>query len=227
MDSSSYDFLSKSAHRRVRKLLARSYLSEGRAAEALKVTAGLLRDDPNDPEMLTVLGNLYWAAGCPVAAAKLYRAALAACPDFPAALRQLAQAGGPDAAAPGAEALDAGGCDEPDPLAPDALDRLLARLEQAAGIEDLRAAADFLDNPLPDAKDEPGGTELDTVRRLMPALVAQNIRQARAAGHVELADALQSLQINLTRQASGPWAEDLPPDSETEAMTTAGRAGSP
>ena len=40
----------------------------------------------------------------------------------------------------------------------------------------------------------------ESLQQLMPALIDLNIRHAREAGRADLAEALQSLQVNLTRQ---------------------------
>lgn len=44
----------------------------------------------------------------------------------------------------------------------------------------------------------------ESLQQLMPALIDLNIRHAREAGRADLAEALQSLQINLSRQLFGP-----------------------
>lgn len=203
MDSSSYEFLSKSAHRRIRKLLARAYLNETRLVEALEVYLGVLQDDPDDLEVLIVLGNLYRIAGSPGTAKRLYQTVIAAHPDHSIIRQQFSLI----------EPIPASEFEEAFPLSPEAVGRLADRLQCCISgclAEEIRSAANMLDSSLADARiSDPADLAGDKIHQLMPALVALNIRQARAAGHADLAEALQSLQINLVRQVDERWKDEL------------------
>ncbi len=65
---------------------------------------------------------------------------------------------------------------------------------------DFRYAADAHARGLSSAAENGQG---ESLQQLMPALIELNIRHARAAGRADLAEALQSLQINLARQMFG------------------------
>jgi len=165
------------------------------------VYSGLLEEDADDGYVLTALGNLYRLAGEPETAAQLYARALAVDPANLLARRLLAQAGAEPAAAE-----DAG---EAGPLTAQALRQLAQRLKteagrrDEAGREEIRGAADMLENFYADEQTGPAGVSAESVQRLMPALIEMNIRHARAIGRPDLAEALRSLQINVRRQ-TGP-----------------------
>ncbi len=203
MNSYSTDSISKSANRKVRKLLGRAYLRENRIAEALEVYLGILNDFPDDADVLITLGNLYRLAGSPATAERVYRQVLAANPEEPLAQRQAALA-------------RADRCREwevSDALCAESVDSLVKRLQDKTTpdqVEAIRAAADLPERAgAEEQKTEPVGQPPEEAQLLLPALIAQNIRQARAAGYLDLAEALQSLQINLARQVDDHWADDL------------------
>lgn len=66
---------------------------------------------------------------------------------------------------------------------------------------DFREAADLGRNG---RNGSPENGQGESLQQLMPALIELNIRHAREAGRADLAEALRSLQINLTRQVFGP-----------------------
>ena len=68
--------LSQSTDIKVRKIMARSHMNANRLEEAVDAYAEILRDYPDDEEVLLVLGNLYLASGDSKTAEKLYRHAL-------------------------------------------------------------------------------------------------------------------------------------------------------
>ncbi len=207
------DLLLKSANRKVRKLLARAYLREFRLEEALEVYLSLLAEDANDGYVLMVLGNLYRLAGSLGTAARLYEQALALDPANPLIQRQLAQARTDTA---GLQRVD-----EVEPLALPAVMRLAQRLRFEAERlhdeggdtgQDLRAeisgAAEMLEKFIPDERAGQMVIPADAIQQLMPALIEMNIRHARATGRPELAEALQSLQINVRRQTGSLRQEE-------------------
>jgi len=186
----------RSANHKVRKLLGRAYLRANRIPEALEVYKSILADCPDDQDVLLVLGNLYRLAGCNTAAARLIDQVLASNPDHELALHLSAELRGKNDFPSGT-----------DPLCPEAIEFLAARLQnQTAALQqdEIRMAADVLEKPGANGH----GQELND-QQLLPALIEMNIRQARASGSPEIAEALQSLQINLSRQVEDQWADDL------------------
>lgn len=195
MDPSSGDLPSKNANHKVRRLLGRAYLRENRIPEALEVFLGILKDFPNDADVLFILGNLYRLSGNSAAARLLYRRVLEISPGDPLAEKQ--------EAATQDEPFRL--CDKADVISGNAIEELVERLRSlntAAQVEEIRSAAD-------ERTAETNGQPLEDKEQLLPALIELNIRQARAAGSPDLAEALQSLQINLTRQVDDRWADDL------------------
>jgi tetratricopeptide (TPR) repeat protein len=219
MISSSADFISKGANRKVRKLLGRAYLRENRISEALEVYLGILKDYPGDPDVMIVLGNLYRLSGSPSTAENLYRRVLDGNPEDHLAEKQALKA----------REQTYREWETGDPLSAEAVECLVSRLQakkSADQVEEIRASAEILERVIPEnpAVESNGNGKLsdqpvqlpgqheqlpEDVQQLMPALIAQNIRQARVAGYAELAEALQSLQINLARQVEDRWADDL------------------
>jgi len=195
MDSSSTELTTKGANHKVRKLLGRAYLRENRIPEALEVYLGILKDYPNDADVLFVLGNLYRLSGSLIEAERLYHHVLQLNPGDRLAERLLA-----------ADIEDpTSGCDVSDVLSTVAIEHLVERLQTGKTpeqVEEIRAAAE-------ERTVESNGQSHEDSHQLMPALIELNIRQARAAGYPDLAEALQSLQIHLSRQVDDHWADDL------------------
>ncbi len=203
MNSFSTDSISKGANRKVRKLLGRAYLRENRIGEAIEVYLGILKDFPGDADVMITLGNLYRLAGSPGTAERVYCQVLEANPEDHLAEKQVALARADRYRE--WEVCDAV-CDE-------SIKSLVERLQAqntADQVEAIRTAADLPERAnTDDQKTEPTGQLPEDAQLLLPALIAQNIRQARAAGYLDLAEALQSLQINLARQVDDRWADDL------------------
>lgn len=201
MDYSAIKFLSQNSSRKVRKLLGQAYLHEYRIPDALDVYLSLLHDYPADVGALIVLGNLYRLAENPCAAERLYWRALETCPVHPLAKEQLNLLH--------TEAVHAA-WDEHDPLKPAAIAQLTQRLESIEPPERrqaVREAADLLDRLASEERpSQPLGKIPTDMQQLMPALIEQNIRQARADGLDELAEALQSLQISLSHHVDDGWS---------------------
>jgi tetratricopeptide (TPR) repeat protein len=194
MDSSSTDFSSKVANHRIRKLLGRAYLRENRIREALEVYLGILKDFPNDVDVLYIIGNLYRLAGNLPAAGRLYQRVLELSPGDRLAEKHAV-----------AREASASTRDAQDVLAGESMETLVEHLQlrnSPSEIEEIRNAAE---ERVPDLNGHP----LEDVQQLMPALIELNIRQARAAGFLDVAEALQSLQINLARHVEDRWADDL------------------
>jgi len=203
--SSSAGFNLKSANCKVRKLLGRAYLHENRVSEALEVYLGILKDYPDDADVLMILGNLYRLAGSPGSAERLYSRVLEKNPEDQLAERQ----------AEAAREETHHDWETEDPLSGEAIQNLAGCLQSKdtpALVVEIQAAADMLERIMTDDQQgDHNGTShrAEDVQQLMPALIALNIRQARAEGYPDLAEALQSLQINLARQVEDRWADDL------------------
>lgn len=206
MDYPAINFLSQNTSRKVRKLLGRAYLREYRVADAIDAYLALLRDYPEDADALIVLGNLYQISGNAAAGERLYQRALKINPVHPLAK-------GPVRAR-----AYAAGWNETTALAPATLSRLEERLicmDSPEGRQAVCEAADVLDRlASADRASRPLGKMPEVLQRLMPALIEQNVRQARSDGLVDLAEALQSLQINLTLQADADWLADAMADGD-------------
>lgn len=197
MKSSNNGARGKGANQKVRKLLGRAYLRANRIPEALEVYKSIHHDFPDDTDVLLVLGNLYRLAGCVDAAARLINMVLAVNPDHTLALQLNAELPMNEGSASGEE----------DPLCAEAIERLAACLQsQSASVpmDEIRMAADMLEQT-----GLTGQANELSEQQLLPALIEINIRQARASGSIEIAEALQSLQINLSRQVDDLWADDL------------------
>lgn len=201
MNSSLKNLLSIHGNHKVRKMLAHSYLREGRCAEALSVYLDVLKESPDDPEVLLVLGNLYLAASSSMTAYCLYNRVLELDPENLIALRQHAAAG----------RQSSGSCEEILPTTNDSLARLAARLEAVVDLtvlEEIRCAADMMEKGFVDNRQETVSTALDqNMQQLMPALIEMNIREAREAGLLDLAESLRSMQINIAHQAESQWKD--------------------
>lgn len=197
MKSSKNGSRARGANHRVRKLLGRAYLRANRIPEALEVYKSIYHDFPDDTDVLLVLGNLYRLAGDIAATARLLNMVLAVSPDHTLALQLTADLPKSKIAVLG----------DGDPLSPDAIGRLAVRLQnqtEAMQLIEIQSAADVLDQP-----GSNGHAHDQNDQALLPALIELNIRQARASGSIEIAEALQSLQINLSRQVEDQWADDL------------------
>jgi hypothetical protein len=158
-----------------------------------------LQDYPDDVDVLVVFGNLYLLADQAATAASLYRRAQALHPASLLVTRLLAQA------EIEVTAHASNGKDRPtmpaDPLARGTVNALVLLLRGEGKTEAIRSAADMLEKISAEEKgSDPNGLQKDDINQLMPALIDLNIRQARAAGKSELAEALQSLQIKLRKQ---------------------------
>lgn len=172
-----------------RKQLGRAHLTANRLKDALDVFAELVRVYPDDAEAHALLGDCYLAGGEAATALQLYRRAQALEPRNAGIIRRLRLAH--------AEQLS-GQSAEPAPAHPDAIARLLQRLTGHAPApitkaEVARAAhilAEIVSSPRPAAEVAKRLNEIDT---LLPALLELNIRQARAEGRPDVAEALTHL----------------------------------
>jgi len=185
-----------------RKSIARDHLSANELDKALEVYADILRDYPDDVEAYLVLGDMYRTGGDDSTAARLYASALRLDPQNPEIVRRIHLAT-PENHPPRPE------LGEPVPTHPMAIARLLQRLTGRSNPiteTEIQKAAELLDKII--NSPDPAQTvaeHLSVVDGLLPALIELNIRQARADGRPDLANALHDLQTNIQLQVQiGP-----------------------
>ena len=178
---------------KIRKAIGREHLYANRVEDALAVFAGILRDHPEDVESLVILGDLYLASGDSSTAVQLYsRAIQQKKEDIQIEQRlQLAQF----------EKIANQDSPESIPAHPEAVARLLKRLTGRTNPiteAEIHQAGDLLGSILKSQNPSDKVAErLEDIDNLLPALIELNIRQARADGRYDLAEALQKLQINI------------------------------
>jgi glycosyltransferase involved in cell wall biosynthesis len=178
----------------VRKILGRTYLNENRLAEALDIFVNILMDYPDDLETLLILGGFYLAGGDGKTAKSLYLRAKQLDPQNKTIERQIIMA----------EELEQEKTNAAVPTDMDSVSRLLQRLSgKTSSIEesDILRAADLLEKII--NSQNPAdlvSAHLDEIDGLLLALIEVNIRQARADGHRDVAEALYNLQLNIDMQ---------------------------
>lgn len=179
---------------KVRKILGRTYLNENRLEEALDIFIKILMDYPDDLETLLILGGFYLASGDGKTAKSLYQRAQQLEPGNKTIQRQIHMA----------DEVEDDEIDESIPTDMDAVTRLLQRLtgrEDAVQDEDVLRAASLLDQIINSTSPaDLVSDHLDEIDGLLQALIEVNIRQARADGRADVADALHNLQLNIDCQ---------------------------
>ena len=179
---------------KVRKILGRTYLNENKLSEALDIFIKILMDYPDDLETLLILGGFYLASGDGKTAKSIFRRAQQLNPEDRTIERQIVMA----------EEMENEGFEEPVPTDVEAVARLLQRLTgktQTIQEDDIMRAALLLDKIV--TSDSPAdlvAAHLDEIDDLLQALIEVNIRQARADGRADVANALRSLQLNIDCQ---------------------------
>jgi tetratricopeptide (TPR) repeat protein len=179
---------------KVRKILGRTYLNENRLSEALDIFVKILMDYPDDLETLLTLGGFYLAGGDGKTAKSFYLRARQLDPENKTVERHIMMA----------EEIETDDESSPIPTDMDSVSHLLQRLTgKSASIEekDILRAADLLDKII--KSQNPAdlvSTYLNEIDDLLLALIEVNIRQARADGHKDVAEALHNLQINIGMQ---------------------------
>jgi len=179
---------------KVRKILGRTYLNENRLSEALDVFIKILMDYPDDLETLLILGGFYLAGGDGETAKSIFLRAQQLDPENKTIERQIAMA----------EEMQIDSVAEAVPTDLEAVTRLLQRLTGKTKLiseNDITRAATLLDKII--QSDNPAdlvSRHLDEIDDLLLALIEVNIRQARADGHIEIAEALHNLQLNIDYQ---------------------------
>ena len=179
---------------KVRKILGRTYLNENRLSEALDIFIKILLDYPDDLETLLILGGFYLAGGDGKTAKSIFLRAQQLDPENRTIERQIAMA----------EEMQIDNVAEPVPTDLEAVTRLLERLTGKTKViseDDIMRAAVLLDKIInSDTPAELVSKYLDEIDDLLLALIEVNVRQARADGHVEIAEALHNLQQNIDYQ---------------------------
>ncbi len=192
-----------------RKALGRAHLNANRLHEALAVFAGILKEDPEDVEIYLLLGDCYLASDDPGTALQLYRRAQELAPAEAGIAGRLRLAQDELAHLPSDQA-------EAVPTDAGALSRLLQRLTGRPMVSEpeiLKAAEvleEIVDSPRPALA---VAARLSDIDALLPALLELNIRQARADGRPDLAEALTHLLDNIQLQLKTV----LPPEPPKEA----------
>jgi tetratricopeptide (TPR) repeat protein len=187
---------------KVRKILGRTYLNENRLSEALDIFVKILMDYPDDLETLLTLGGFYLAGGDGKTAKSLYLRARQLDPENKTIERQIVMA----------EEMVTDDQPTPIPTDMDSVTHLLQNLTgKSASIEekDILRAADLLDKII--NSQNPAdlvSAHLDEIDDLLLALIEVNIRQARADGHRDIAEALHNLQINIGMQIANQEDSD-------------------
>lgn len=179
---------------KVRKILGRTYLNENRLSEALDIFIKILMDYPDDLETLLILGGFYLAGGDGKTAKNIFLRAQQLEPENKTIERQIAMA----------EEMQIDDVAEPAPTDLEAVTRLLQRLTGQTKVineNDITQAATLLDKIInSDNPAELVSRHLDEIDDLLLALIEVNIRQARADGHADIAEALHNLQLNIDYQ---------------------------
>jgi Tetratricopeptide repeat len=196
----------------VRKGLGRARLNSQRIEEAVGIYAAVLRDCPEDVDAHLVLGDLYLAGGDAATASKLYSHAQSLDPQNADIFSRVALAQAEHSAAPDEPA-------EPVPTNPSAIARLLQRLTGRANPvteAEVNRASSMLQEIVHSRQPALAVAErLHDIDTLLPALLELNIRQARADGRLDLAEALRLLLQNIRLQLVNrvPKEDDVPAEA--------------
>ena len=187
----------------IRKGLGRAYLNADRIDKAVETFAGILRDYPQDVEVCVVLGDCYLTDGKKEIAAQFYNEALKLSPDDPELEKRLHLTYQEDDFPKGicCSHLDD---DEAVPTDSDVIARVLQRMTNRAdpiNEGEITRAAELLEKVIHSPRPaQEVSDHLDEIDNLLPALLELNIRQARADGRLDLAQALQNLLDNIFLQ---------------------------
>lgn len=210
----------------VRKAMGRAHLQADDLNNAVGIFAGILRDYPQDVDSYIALGDCYLAGDDGETAAELYLEAWRLNPLNKEIEKRitLAQMESEFPKPNGEEQKDSklsvhpAKADEADvnPTDPQSITNLLKNLtgsvEQTEDTDIQRAEKILY---LIEHSTTPGAVvteQLDEIIKLLPALIQLNIRQAKADGYPELADALQELllEIQQDKNTEGSVQESQP-----------------
>ncbi len=204
-----------------RKALGKARLQENRIEDALRIYASILKDYPQDIDSCLFIGDCYLAEGDNETALLMYNQALSIDANHPTIQARLRLAKG---AANQAERLGSqDGAIQSQEVAR-LLQRLAGRSTPVSEAEVQRAARlleEMIHQPQPARA---VAAHLNEIDELLPALLEVNIRQARADGRPDVAQALEALRDNILLQlnvlpaaigASGDLASGAAINSET------------
>lgn len=177
--------------------MAKLCIGENHLEEALDIYLHILHSNPDEPEVLKMIGELYFAAGNEQAAEKVFSAVLQKHPEDKSLLQKIKRAHSDS---------NRNTIQEPVPTSPEALRRLIQTLthrEQPISKEELSRASKLLDDIIHSSSPASVVAQhLDEVDNLLPALIDLNIQQAKSDGRSDLAAGLINLKTNITFQQS-------------------------
>jgi glycosyltransferase involved in cell wall biosynthesis len=171
----------------------------------------LLKNAPGDAKLLRTLGNLFHQKGDDQEALKVYAEARRLDPTITGFDWTMAELGVPAylVPTPVSQAV---------PNEIDAVSRLLQEMthsQEPVQLDEVEMAAELLQNLL--TSNQPAqfvSDHLDEIDALLPALIELNVRQARADGQAELAEALGELQQNILVQLEQHNQSEGQPDAD-------------
>lgn len=202
------------------KAVGRAHLKADRVEEALQVFTRILIDHPDDIDSYLFLGDCYLSDGDGDTALMLYSQALEHAGDNPEVHRRIRTAQ--------LECLQRWNSTSPGrslnlpledvPANPEPVRDLLQRLNPGAPrvteLEVVKAATLLQEIVQSQHPAKLVAERLDEIDRLLPALLELNVRQARADGRPELANALQNLLNNIQIQLEVESGQE--PGAESE-----------
>ena len=180
-----------------RKALGRARLRENQIEDALRIYASILKDYPKDIDACLFIGDCYLAENDNETALLMYNQALQINPSHPAILSRLKLARG------ATNHLDIHLDQSPSSQAHEVA-KLLQRLtgrSTPVREEEVERAAQLLEEMI--HQPHPArvvAARLNEIDELLPALLEVNIRQARADGRPDIAEALENLRDNIQLQ---------------------------
>jgi len=181
----------------IQKKMAKLCIGENRLEEALDIYLHILHSNPDEPEVLKMIGELYLAAGNNKTAERVFSMILQKHPEDKSLLQKIKNAGINSKKESHQESI---------PTSPEALRRLLQSLthrEQPISKEELSKAAKLL-NEITHSSSPAAvvAKHLNEIDNLLPALIDLNIQQAKNDGRSDLAAGLTNLKTNITLQKS-------------------------
>jgi len=204
-----------------RKALGRARLRENKIEDALRIYASILKDYPQDIDACLFIGDCYLAENDNETALLMYNQALQINPNHPAILSRLRLAR--ETANQSALNLDPGSSNQAQEVAK-LLQRLTGRSTPIRE-EEVERAAQLLEEMI--HQPHPArivAARLNEIDELLPALLEVNIRQARADGRPDIAEALENLRDNIQLQL-GVLPAAAQPDLKPAAASAARPAG--
>jgi len=206
-----------------RKAEGRDLLNNCKVKEALQVYSDILKEFPDDVEILLILGDLYLTAGDETTALKLYASAL----KYDAGnldIIQRVQLAAPEFSAKGltppenvTTLKNNHPTNEPPNVAINSVLQNLIGSQNTINEGDIERAARLMHSIINHQSPAQEVAEhLEEIDSLLPALIELNIRQARDDGRPDLAEGLTNLQTNINLQLNARKTSF----EETQSQTT-------